>query len=42
MTETSRFKIPNVSVESVRRYNVKGEKQTNVPEVLQYADISYR
>lgn len=40
--ETSRFKIPNVSVESVHRYNIKGEKKMNVPEVLQCADISYR
>jgi hypothetical protein len=42
MTETSGFKIPNVSVESVHRYNIKGEKQMTVPEVLQCADISYR
>jgi len=41
MTETSRFKILNVAVESVRRY-VKGGKQMNVPEVLQCADISNR
>jgi hypothetical protein len=42
MTETSRFEIPNVSPESVHRYTVKGEKQMDVPEVLQCADTSYR
>jgi hypothetical protein len=41
MTETSCFKVLNVSVESVHRYSVKGEKQMNAPEVLQCADISY-
>jgi len=39
MMETSRFKLPNVPLESVHRYNVKGEKQMNVPEVLQCAEI---
>jgi len=42
MTETFHFKLPNVSLESVHRYNVKGEKEMNVPEVLQCAEISYR